>query len=233
MTAKLKATITLLALNAALGSGAALAYEKGDIIVRAGIAKVDPDSSSSALFLDGTELPGTGVSVDSNEQLGLTGTYMLTSNVGIELLAATPYSHTVTAHGSVAGLGSIEGLEVADVKHLPPTLSVQYYPLGSDSKLLPYVGAGINYTIFFDEKLTSDFKGTPLGDGSIDLDNSIGLAFEIGFDYAVTDKILVNAAVWNVYIDTEATIKLDAGSTIKTDVDIDPWVYMVGVGYKF
>ncbi len=233
MTAKLKATISLLALNVALGSGAAFAYDQGDIVLRAGIAKVDPDSSSTALSRNGTTLPGTDVSVDSNTQLGLTGTYMLTSNVGIELLAATPFSHTVTAHGSVSGLGSIEGLDVADVKHLPPTLSVQYYPMPSDSKLQPYVGAGINYTIFFDEELTSDFKATPLGDGSIDLDNSFGLAFEIGCDYAVTDNIVLNASVWNVDIDTEATIKLDSGAVIKTDVDIDPWVYMVGVGYKF
>ncbi|RMU49294.1 hypothetical protein ALP29_200465 [Pseudomonas syringae pv. avii] len=55
-------------------------------------------------------------------------------------------------------------------------------------------------------------------------------------DYMITDNVLVNASVWYVDINTEATVDgpsaLAVGQT-KVDVDIDPWVYMVGVGYKF
>ena len=32
------------------------------------------------------------------------------------------------------------------IKHLPPTLSVIYYPLDKTSAFQPYVGAGVNHT---------------------------------------------------------------------------------------
>lgn len=226
MAAKLKASVSALALGVAMVSGSALAYQQGDIVARAGVAMVDPDASSSPLAINGSEVAGTSVDVDDNTQLGLTFLYMLSENVGVELLAATPFSHTVTAKG----LGA--DLDVADVKHLPPTLSVQYFPMGSDSAFQPYVGVGLNYTLFFDEELTSDFKGA-LGDGSVKVDDSFGLAFELGCDYAINENLVLNAAIWSIDIDTSAEIKLDAGATITTDVDIDPLVYMVGVGYKF
>lgn len=226
MAAKLKTSVSALALGVAMVSGSALAYQQGDIVARAGVAMVDPDASSSPLAINGSEVAGTSVDVDDNTQLGLTFLYMLSEDVGVELLAATPFSHTVTAKG----LGA--DLDVADVKHLPPTLSVQYFPMGSDSAFQPYVGVGLNYTLFFDEELTSDFKGA-LGDGSVKVDDSFGLAFELGCDYAINENLVLNAAIWSIDIDTSAEIKLDAGATITTDVDIDPLVYMVGVGYKF
>ena len=123
MTAKLKASVSLLALGVALASGSALAYEKGDIVLRAGAAMVDPDEESSLIYAGGTGLPNTSVTVDDNVQLGLTGLYMVSNNIGVELLAATPFSHTVSAKG----LEALNVDEVADVKHLPPTVSVQYF----------------------------------------------------------------------------------------------------------
>jgi len=170
MAAKIKASVSVLALGVAMVSGSALAYQQGDLVARAGVAMVDPDASSTPLAINGSEAAGTSVDVDDNTQLGLTFLYMLSEDVGVELLAATPFSHTVTAKG----LGA--DLDVADVKHLPPTLSVQYFPMGSDSAFQPYVGVGLNYTLFFDEELTSDFKGA-MGDGSVKVDDSFGLAF--------------------------------------------------------
>ena len=226
MAAKLKASVSVLALGVALASGSALAYQEGDMVVRAGLAMVDPDASSSPLAINGTEVDGTSVDVDDNTQLGLTFTYMLSNNVGVEVLAATPFSHTVSAKG----LG--DTFDAIDLKHLPPTVSVQYFPMGSDSKFQPYVGVGLNYTLFFDEELTSEFKDL-VADGSVSLDDSFGLAFELGCDFDISDTLVINAAIWSIDIDTEATIKIDGGPKITTDVDVDPLVYMVGVGYKF
>ncbi len=67
----------------------------------------------------------------------------------------------------------------------------------------------------------------------LSLDDSWGLSLQVGLDYHINDKWLLNAAVWNLDIETTATIKTANLGKIKTDVDIDPWVYMVGVGYKF
>ena len=93
---------------------------------------------------------------------------------------------------------------------------------------------GINYTLFFDEDLTGDRKNQ--GFSNLKLQDSVGLAAQLGMDYMITDNVLVNASVWYVDINTQATVDgpsaLAVGRT-KVDVEIDPWVYMVGVGYKF
>ncbi|GFM57759.1 OmpW/AlkL family protein [Pseudomonas capsici] len=223
----LRASLIALAIAAPT---AAQAYEAGDFIVRAGAAHVDPREDSGELKFDGTKVSGTKANLDGDTQLGLTFAYMLTPHVGIELLAATPFNHTVSVSGLGAGLDG----KLADVKHLPPTLSLQYYPMAPSSKFQPYAGIGINYTTFFDNDLTSNRKDQ--GFSNLKLKDSVGLAGQLGVDYLITDNVLLNASVWYVDIDTEATVDGPAAlgfSKTKVDVDIDPWVYMVGVGYKF
>ncbi|TRX73084.1 OmpW/AlkL family protein [Pseudomonas mangiferae] len=217
-------TASLLAL--AIAAPLANAHQAGDVIIRAGAATVDPHEDSSKLSIAGSKVGGTKATLDSDTQLGLTGTYMLTDNLGIELIAATPFKHEV----GVKGLGALDG-KLADIKHLPPTLNLQYFPLDPHSAFQPYVGAGLNYTVFFDEKLTGQRKQQ--GFSNLDLDDSWGLALEAGMDYMLTDHLILNAAVWYMDIDTKATTNLDGVGKVKVDVDVDPWVYMVGIGYKF
>lgn len=225
---KLPVAAAVMAVVAAL-SGPAMAYQAGDVIVRAGAATVDPDVDSGALKANGvsaTPANPTTVDVDANTQFGLSMTYMLDDKFGIELLAATPFQHTIKTKGELASLGKL-----ADVKHLPPTLTLQYYPMDSSSAFQPYVGLGLNYTTFFDEEFKGSNKTAFRG---LELKDSWGLAAQLGADYRINDNWSVNAAVWYVYIDTEATFKNTAGDTkYKVDVELDPMVYMVGVAYKF
>jgi outer membrane protein len=222
----LSASLFALALAAPL----AHAHQTGDFIVRAGAATTAPNEDSGALKLDGAKISGTKATLTSDTQLGLTFAYMLTDHIGLELLAATPFQHEV----GVKGLGPAPDGKLADVKQLPPTLSLQYYPLDASSRFQPYAGVGINYTMFFGEDLTSQRKNE--GFSNLKLKDSVGIAGQLGFDYMITDHMLFNASVWYVDIDTEATVDgptaLGVGQT-KVDVDVDPWVYMVGVGYKF
>lgn len=220
-----KSLLSASILAMALAAPFAHAYQAGDIILRAGAATVDPHEDSSALKLNGATLGGQAT-VDSNTQLGLTGTYMLSDNLGVGLLAATPFEHSV----GVKGLGGLDG-DLADIKHLPPTLTLQYFPLDKSSRLQPYVGAGLNYTTFFDEDLTSQREAQ--GFSNLELDDSWGLALEAGVDYMLSDSLLLNASVWYLDIDTTATTDLAGAGKVKVDVDIDPFVYMVGLGYKF
>lgn len=214
----------------ALAASVAHAHQAGDFIMRAGAITTAPNESSSDLKLDGAKVSGTKATLDSDTQLGLAFAYMLTDHIGIELLAATPFKHTVGVKGLGGGLDG----KLADIKQLPPTLSLQYYPMEASSKFQPYAGIGINYTLFFDEDLSSARKQQ--GFSNMKLQDSIGLAGQLGMDYMLTDNLLVNAAVWYVDIDTKATIDgpsaLGVGKT-KVNVDVDPWVYMVGIGYKF
>ncbi|MDK9761123.1 outer membrane protein OmpW [Vibrio sp. D420a] len=217
----MKKTVCGIAVLSALMSANVLAHSEGDFIVRAGAAIVSPnDSSGDVLGSSALEF-----SVDSNTQLGLTLGYMFTDNISFEVLAATPFSHGI----SVNGVG-----EVADTKHLPPTFMVQYYFGDSESDFRPYVGAGINYTVFFDESLNGTGKGAGLSD--LSLDDSWGLAANIGMDYMINDDWFLNASIWYADISTTAEYKQTVGATTtqySTDVDIDPWVFMIGGGYNF
>jgi len=191
-----------------------MAYEAGDIIVKAGVINVIPkdgNADTSAL------VPDSELDIDSDIQLGLTGVYMVSDKIGIELLAATPFTHTAEGDG-----GGIDGVDVITTKHLPPTLSAQFYPMDGASKIQPYVGLGVNYTFFFDEEDDADL-------GSNGLKPSFGLAYSAGVDYMIDEQWLVNASVWKVDIDTE----VKGGAADGLDVEIDPVAFMIACGYKF
>ncbi|EIO4612306.1 TPA: outer membrane protein OmpW [Vibrio parahaemolyticus] len=214
----MKKTICSLAVVAALVSPSVFAHKQGDFVLRVGAASVVPNDSSDKILGSQEELK-----VDSNTQLGLTFGYMFTDNISLELLAATPFSHDIST--DLLGLG-----DIADTKHLPPTLMVQYYFGEPQSKFRPYVGAGLNYTIFFDEGFNNKAKNVGLTD--LKLDDSFGLAANVGVDYMINDQWFLNASAWYANIETEATYKF-GGAKQKTDVKINPWIFMISGGYKF
>ena len=213
---------TLLTSCALLGASAAAAWEAGDIIFRAGAAGVLPDSDSDKLGLVGAN---DQVEAQDAWSLGLTLTYMATNNIGVGVLAAWPFEHDIDGKGTISALGT-----VAETKHLPPTVTVQYH-FDTGTNFRPYVGAGINYTYFFDE----DTSGPALpgaGFTDLELDDSVGFAVDAGLDYELDNNWVLSGQVWYADIKTEATLKGTAG-TAKFDVDIDPWIVMVGIGKKF
>ena len=220
---------SLLAL--ALAAPLAQAHQAGDIILRAGAITVDPHESSTDIWVGalGTDVAGTKATLDSDTQLGLNFAYMVTDHVGVELLAATPFSHDVGVKGMPGAFAGLNG-KLGELKHLPPTLSVVYYPLDAASAFQPYVGAGINYTWFFDTKLSSEAEDK--GFSGLDLDDSWGLAAQVGMDYMLTDNVMVNAQVRYIDIDTQGSTSF-GGREVEVDVDVDPFVYMIGLGYKF
>ena len=204
------------------------AHQKGDFLVRAGIANVDPDASSGALVLDGAAIAGSGADVADDTQLGLTFTYMLSDSWAVDVLASTPFNHDISADTGALGLG---GIDAGETKHLPPTVSLLYFPMDPSSKFQPYFGVGVNYTHFFDESVDSQLEGV-LGDGDLELDASFGVSAQVGFDYMLTDQMFVNASVFWIDIDTDAEFEF-AGNRLETDVEIDPLVYLLTLGWKF
>ena len=205
-----------------LCNSSVLAHEAGDWIVRIGPALIEPNDDSD----DVEGLPGAEVGVDNDVTLGFSFAYMLTSRWAIELLGVTPANHDLQGRGSIGALGKI-----GDVDVLPPTLSLQYHFL-DHPKFNPYIGAGINYTHFSSES-TSNSLDTALGGSTdLDIDDSWGPAVQAGMDYMITDNILLNASVWYIDIEADATLKTN-GVSRDVDIDIDPWVFFLGVGIKF
>lgn len=260
----MKKTILNVALLSAISvsSFAAVANQAGDIITRVGVTYVAPSSDQPTIYAAGATVhlaqggPALEASVENNAQLGLNFVYFYNDNLAIELLAATPFEHDINVH-----VGETT-LNLGSTKQLPPTLSALYYFADKEAKFQPYVGVGVNYTVFFDDKFNATMSGDAVKVGALDntaiadlagalglpegttevglqakdlnLKNSWGLSAQVGFDYHLGDNWLVNASARYADIDTTGTFKATALEVPgQVDVDIDPWVYTVSVGYKF
>lgn len=221
------------ALALAIAAPSVHAHQAGDIIVRAGAVTVQTHESTSSVKGDRgalTSAPygnlGGKATINNDTQLGLNFAYMITDQWAVELLAATPFKHDVKIKGTTP---NVDG-KLGSFKHLPPTLSAVYYPLKNSSAFKPYVGAGVNFTWFFDESVSSEAKAG--GFTNLNINDSWGLAAQVGADYMLTDNIMLNGQIRYIDIDTTAYASHAAGRA-KVNVDVKPWVYMLGLGYKF
>ncbi len=205
-------------------------------MVRGRVLGVIPDESAD-LSTGGAALAGD---VDINDQYvpELDITYFFNQNFAAELiLAVTP--HDVDATGITIPAASLNDatVELGDVWLLPPTLLLQYH-FQNDTAFKPYVGAGVNATLFFNED-----EGD-VADG-IDYDSSIGFALQAGFDYDLDGEAggwALNADIKKVWINTDVTVDLSSALgpslnaqqvLVDADVDIDPIIVGFGLGYKF
>ena len=176
--------------------------------VRAGLHNVDPKSDNGSL---------AGGALDARIGSDLKPTLVigrfLDDNWALELLASAPFKHEVKLNGAKA----------AEFKHLPPTLSVQYY-FGEPGGFRPFVGAGINYTWTYDEQETGPIEGTRLK-----LGNSFGPAVQLGFQTELSDSLhLVGDVRW---IDIDASVSVNRNRV--GEVAVDPLVYGLYLGWRF
>ncbi|AJP71814.1 OmpW/AlkL family protein [Sphingomonas hengshuiensis] len=194
--------------------------EAGDWLFRARAIMVSPTESSGAV----TGIAGSEVGVGNSVMPEVDFTYFVTKNIGAELILATT-KHDVSGRGTISALGKI-----ADTWVLPPTLTLQYHFL-PEGKVHPYVGAGVNYTIFYSADATQSLN-TALGATKVKLDDSFGYALQAGIDIDVTPKFFVNADI--KYIDMDTTARLTTGATKRSvNVEVNPIVAGVGVGFRF
>jgi outer membrane protein len=218
----LAATLALMSVNA-------LAVEKGDWLLHIRAINVAPNDDSSLIRVDGAALAGTGVSVNDNPSLDISLGYMFTDNWAVELLADLSSPHTVSAQG-LAGVGVPDGTDVVDTNVLPPTVFLQYQ-FNPKGKVRPYMGVGLNYTLFFNDDLTNAAQ-TVLGASNLDLDSSVGAAAQFGIDWEMQNNWSFNVDVKYIQIDTEATFDTALGRA-SVDVDINPTVFGIGFGKTF
>ena len=172
-------------------------------------------------------IPADAVTLNKKWIPDLNFEYFFTPNWSAELVLTYPQSQDVKVN--VPALGAVA---VGSFKHLPPVLTAKYNFLpGQDFR--PYVGVGVNLTIFSNVDLNvpavPGVQSTPV---ALDLNStSVGIAGQLGFDYKVADHWLVNADVKYVKLSTDVNIK--ASGQKVTTVNADPWLLGVGVGYRF
>jgi outer membrane protein len=223
----MKSSKYLLAAGAllALVASPALAYEAGTWVLRAGVGVVAPDSDN--LVVD----DGTGtitVNVDDGTSMTLMGTYMLSRHWAFDILASWPFNHDINA--TISDGVSSQSAKIAETDHLPPTFSMQYHFL-PDSTIQPYAGAGVNYTTFFNTDVEQAL--IDLGVDGIDLDDSFGLALQVGADWTFGNRWLLNFDLRWIDIESDLTASDGVVSEEVGTVKIDPWVYSINVGYTF
>ena len=196
----------------------------GPWLIRARAIDIDPNSSSTAGGLAG--LPADAISVQNRWAPEVDFSYFFTENIATELILTYPQSQPVSLNAPGLYSGGI-----GNVKHLPPTLTVQYhYAFGS---FKPYVGAGINITWFTESNLNVPFivpGGLPLSVSK----TSVGPVLQIGFDYMLTKNWYLNFDFKYIWIDTQVTNDTPPGpKLVNSKLTIDPSVYGIGVGYRF
>jgi len=207
MQKSLKLAALGLALSVALPAMAQQASE-GNWLVRGRAVYLDWDNGqSSGLPLGGT----TKVQAENRWIPEVDITYFFTRNIAAELVLTYPQKIDIDVGGAKKGT----------IKALPPSLLLQYHftDLGA---FKPYVGAGVNYTRFYDRDNILD------GAAEVEKD-SFGWTGQLGFDVALNKNWLINVDAKYVKIDTD--VKLN-GSKIGR-VDLDPWLLGVGIGYRF
>jgi outer membrane protein len=206
----MKKTLLVAALGAVLGFSATTASASGGAgswDLKFGLGYVNPKS-------DNGTLAGTlRAEVNSDVKPTIGFGYWFSDNVQLDVLGAIPFSHDVR----------LNGVEAASLKHLPPTVSLQYHfaPGGS---FCPFVGVGVNYTYIYDEETRGPLAGTRLK-----LDNSFGLAAQVGAEFKVNDRWAVAADVRWIDIDSDASVN---GADVGT-VNVDPIVVGAYLVYSF
>ena len=174
---------------------------------------VSPDESADI------EAIGGDVDISTSVVPEFDITYFFDDNWSLELILATT-KHDVEAVGTAAG-----DIDLGNVWLLPPTLTAQYHFTGGD--FVPYLGAGPNLTLFYgvDEGPVAD---------DIEYDTAVGFALQGGFDFMLNDKWFLNFDVKKLFLNTTATVDATTalGATVDADVDINPWIFGVGVGIK-
>lgn len=166
---------------------------------------VSPDESS-------TVSNGGRISASDRSVPELDISYFFTDSLSAELILATS-KHRIRETGPDIDLGS--------VWVLPPTLTVQYH-FNTQGAFVPYLGAGVNYTMFYNED-----SGAA---ADVSYRDGFGYAFQAGVDYKLDRNWMLNADIKKIMLNTDARVN---GGAVTADVDLDPWVLGAGVGYRF
>jgi outer membrane protein len=197
--------------------------EAGDTFVRLRGIMVAPTESSGGIL---PTFPTEEVSVNDSIMPEIDITHMVSDHVGLELIAATTKHSASGKTGTTGSIGKLASTWV-----LPPTLTLQYH-FAPEAKVRPYVGAGVNYTIFYSEKPSAGLEAA-VGQTDVNLKSSFGWAGQAGIDIDLNEKMFLNFDVKYLDIDTTARLATTAIGTQRVKISLDPIVIGVGVGFRF
>jgi outer membrane protein len=233
---------SLLVLAAALGGAVASAqaadlapvYKKAPVVdawnpwmIRVRALGVLPDASGSTVNVFGVPAlssPNSGLSIGNSVVPELDISYFFTRNIAAELILG------VTKH-SITGTGTLDGLNVGKAWLLPPTLTLQYH-FTDFGAFKPYIGAGVNYTMFFNQSAGNTVLGG-LAVTQLHISNSFGAVAQVGFDYMLDRHWGLNFDVKKIFLEPDYSATVNNAIPVSGTAHINPWLVAGGVTYKF
>ena len=209
------AALGLLAQPALAQQGSATrGKQAGDFMIGASVIAVAPQDGGSVDLIGGTPSASTAWTGQ------LDFTYFITQNIALNLIAAT------TRHDLEVRNSAIGTVDLGHTWALPPTLTLQYHPLPA-SQFSPYVGVGLNWTAFYSEG--GGYSAPVL---NVDVQNAFGVALNAGIDIELAPNWLLNFDVKWIYLRPDVHVDTSVGR-INATANLDPWVFGMGVRYRF
>jgi outer membrane protein len=202
---------------------AAFAAEPHRWQVRAGGYSAVPDLGGGAIPV----IPGASTELSSDQKPGFAVTWFASEHLAVEVFISPPFEFDLEGAGSLQGTGAVGRL-----KSLAPLVLGQWYFAGEDAFARPYVGAGIAYSIFYDEQTTAMLDGLIGAKAEFDFENKLSWIAQVGVDIPFTRRWFGNLMMAYLPPDTEAHLSVGSVS-LSSDVTISAWVAAVGVGYRF
>lgn len=238
------ASLLVLATLGAVGSAQAAdlpVYTKAPVVeafnpwmIRLRALGVIPDAGGSTVTVAGfpaLSSPNSGLSISDQVVPELDISYFFTRNIAAELILG------VTRH-SISGTGSLSPLPIGKTTLLPPTLTLQYH-FTNFGAFKPYIGAGINYTVFFNTSaanVATNVVGPPAGPFAVtnlSVSNAFGGAVQFGFDYMLDKHWGLNVDVKKLWLRPDYTAVVNGAIPVSGTAHIDPWLVGGGITYKF
>ena len=213
--------VTALAMTTIATTSPAYA-EAGDVLLRVRGIYVTPNETSGDIL---PAFPGEGARLTDAVAPEVDVTYMASDHIGFELIAATTKHDARGVTGTTGSLG-----DLVETWVLPPTVTVQYH-LAPEAAVRPYVGAGLNYTFFWDEEAQDPLTGVA-GQTRVGLSDSFGWALQAGVDIDISERFLLNIDAKYIDMDTDVRLETTNVGVQRTRIDIDPFVFGVGFGMK-
>jgi outer membrane protein len=181
-------------------------FAKERFMVRARALAVFPDEGQGGVNIGGRSDVGNALTPEIDL------TYFITDHIAAELIAATA-QHEIGYTGDV---------NLGKTWILPPTLTLQYH-FTPRRVFSPYLGAGLNYSVFYGEETGTGFTG-------LEVEGGLGYALQAGADFWLNDHWGLNVDLKRIWLDVEGTLN---GGAITTDIDLDPWIAGAGISYRF
>jgi outer membrane protein len=204
----------IIGLGFGLGCMPAFAQESG-FFVRGGPAAVI-FSPSAQISVGGVEVPGASVDIAADTTLTFDIGYRFN-----ETFTAT-FTGGLPPHARIEGTGPLAGAVLGTTRYAPAVVAVQaHVPTGS--AMSPYVGAGVNYTIFYD-----------VADGvveGLDVRNAFAPVLQAGLNYEM-GGFSFYADVKKIWLETEASGTV-GGAPARAEVTADPLIAGLGMVYRF